>query len=74
MTEIRDNDSKEGWTWIFGSTKWHYIVNSRSLCQKWLLLGSPELVQGLDNSPDNCAECKKKLEKMRHVLCKNQKK
>ncbi len=56
---------KEGWTWIFGSPKWHYMINGRSLCGSWLLLGNPELEQGNDNSPDNCKSCKNKLIKKR---------
>jgi hypothetical protein len=52
---------KGGWTFIIGSPKWHYIVDHRSLCGRWLMLGSPKLEQGLNNSPDNCKECRKRL-------------
>lgn len=54
---------KEGWTWIVGAAKWHYMRNGRSLCGKWMLLGKPELEQGNDSSPDNCVACRRKLEK-----------
>ncbi len=52
---------KEGWTWLINSTKWHYFRNSRSLCGKFALLSSTSLEQGNDNSPDNCAPCKRAL-------------
>ncbi|MFA5559935.1 MAG: hypothetical protein WDA59_10885 [Methanofastidiosum sp.] len=54
---------KEGWTWLSNSPKWHYFRNGQSLCGKWGLLGNHELEQGKNNSPDNCAICRKKLEK-----------
>ena len=58
---------KEGWTWIFNSRKWHYFQEGRSLCRNFALLGSADLEQGNDNSPDNCATCKKKLKKEKNV-------
>ncbi len=56
---------QEGWTWLVNSRKWHYFRNSRSLCGKFMLLGSmlDELVQGNNNSPDNCLICRRKREK-----------
>lgn len=51
---------KEGWTWLSNSTKWHYFVDGISLCGKWRLLVTGDLEQGKDDSPDNCAACKKK--------------
>jgi len=57
--------NKEGWTWLANSKKWHYFVEGRSLCGKFLLLQIPELEQGNDGSPDNCMACRKKLEKRR---------
>jgi hypothetical protein len=54
---------KEGWTWLFNSKKWHYFRDGKSLCKKWALLGSEDLEQGNDNSPDNCITCKKILNK-----------
>jgi len=53
----------EGWGWITNSPKWHYFVDGRSLCGKWIGLG--ELEQGNDGSPDNCTACKRALEKRR---------
>lgn len=56
----------EGWTWIIGSPKWHYVRNFRSLCGRWLLLVMPEdIEQGNDTSKDNCMGCRRKLEKER---------
>jgi len=51
----------EGWGWPGLSRKAHYFVNSISLCCHWAYTGPLE--QGKDNSPDNCAACRKKLEK-----------
>lgn len=55
----------EGWVWFLNSRKAHYIgSDGRSLCGKWAYLGS-SFEQGKDNSPDNCASCKRKLKKLR---------
>lgn len=54
---------EEGWTWLVNSRKWHYFINGRSLCGKFLLLVVPELEQGNDDSPDNCVICRRELEK-----------
>jgi len=55
----------EGWTWLINSRKWHYFRDSRSLCGKFALFDpmSGDLERGNDDSPDNCAACKRKLEK-----------
>jgi len=52
---------REGWTWLRNSRKWHYFVDNRSLCGRWMLFTAPGLEQGNDNSSDNCAMCQKKL-------------
>lgn len=58
--------SREGWIWLINSRKWHYFgPNGKSLCGKFFLLGNPELEQGNDNSPDNCAICRRKLIKQK---------
>jgi len=54
---------REGWGWIRDTRKWHYFVDGRSLCGKWMGLGLGELEQGNDDSPDNCVACKKALSK-----------
>jgi len=57
----------EGWTFVIGSPKWHYVRNHRSLCNRWglplLSENSEGIEQGNNDSPDNCATCRKKLEK-----------
>ena len=58
---------KEGWTWLFNARKWHYFRDGQSLCKKWGLLGSRDLEQGNDNSPDNCATCRKILKKEKNM-------
>lgn len=57
--------NKEGWTWLTNSPKWHYFRDSRSLCNKFMLFGEHKFEQNNDNSSDNCAMCKKKLDKER---------
>ena len=59
--------NKEGWTWLWNVKKWHYFREGRSLCGKYLLMGSGELDQGNDNSPSNCKSCCKKLLKAKHT-------
>ena len=49
---------KEGWFRPWESKKWHYFRAGRSLCGKWGFPG--ELSNGMDNSPDNCADCRRK--------------
>ena len=54
----------EGWTWLVNSRKWHYFTQDKlSLCGKFMLLSLGALEAGNDDSPDNCAACKKKLAK-----------
>jgi hypothetical protein len=53
---------KEGWGYLqnVGSNKWHYFKDDgRSLCGRFMNLSS-RLEQGNDESPDNCAACRKK--------------
>lgn len=57
-TDFRDF---EGWGWPANSKKAHYFLEGsiRSLCGKWAFTGERE--SGKDESPDNCAECKRRL-------------
>lgn len=57
----------EGWTYLLNSRKWHYFINGISLCRKFMLISRPELEQGNDDSPDNCAACRKKLAKSKKI-------
>jgi hypothetical protein len=52
-----------GWNWLFNSRKWHYFEkDGRALCRRFLILGSNlDAKQGGDDSPDNCAGCRKAL-------------
>jgi len=59
MTE----ENKEGWTWLSNSRKWHYFVDGRSLCGRFMLFSTSGLEQGNDTSTDNCMACMKALEK-----------
>jgi len=52
---------KEGWNWIFGSPKWHYFRDGKSLCGKWMILGKNESAEtGNDESKSNCKVCSRK--------------
>jgi hypothetical protein len=55
----------EGWGHLDNTYKWHYWAEGdvRSLCRKWGYFRRPELGQGGDDSPDNCAACAKRLAK-----------
>lgn len=51
-----------GWVFISGASKWHYVGDdSKSLCGRWMYLGSTAPEQGNDDSKDNCATCRNKL-------------
>ena len=34
------SETKEGWTWLINSRKDHYFRDGKSLCGKWMVLGS----------------------------------
>lgn len=50
----------EGWGFPLNSRKAHYFVDTFSLCRKMGFYRG-DLEQGNNNSPDNCAECRKRL-------------
>ena len=55
--------SEQGWGWLSNSPKWHWFTkDGRSLCGKWFTF-QKDFDPGMDNSPDNCRGCKKKLAK-----------
>jgi hypothetical protein len=60
---------KEGWAFLWNSKKVHYFRESRSLCGRWLCFSMEFYPDENLNSPDNCAECRrrrtKELEKMK---------
>lgn len=58
----------EGWTWLWNSRKWHYFVDGKSLCKRWMVFGSPELEQGNDDSKDNCKKCRSELKKRQQKM------
>ncbi len=52
----------EGWSPTRGC-KWHYFTtDGRSLCLRWGFNTAPR-DQGNDDSPSNCAECRRRLAK-----------
>lgn len=54
-------DKREGWTHLYNAYKWHYFRNYESLCKKWMILSDAALEQGMNQSPDNCAMCMRKI-------------
>lgn len=56
-----------GWSWLHNATKFHYFVDGRSLCGRWLCLFLPteDLEDGKDEHPDNCKACSRAVKKMR---------
>lgn len=60
----------EGWNWLWNSRKWHWFgQDGRSLCRRFLLLGTNRDAQhGNDSSPDNCAECARRLAKQQSAV------
>ena len=54
----------EGRGWPLLSRKAHYFVGTRSLCGKWGFYAG-RLEEGSDGSPDDCAECSRRLAKRR---------
>lgn len=56
-------NADEGWGWPLLSKKAHYFINGLALCRRWAYAGPLE--HGKDDSPDNCAACRKILSKSR---------
>ena len=58
MTDKR----QPGWAMPHGANKWHYFSTDLfSLCMRWVFSG--ETQPGNDDSPENCAECRRRLAK-----------
>ena len=67
--ELTMTGDRRGWGWPMDAKKAHYFIfasdrtwNS-SLCGGWAYGGNLE--DSNDDSPDNCKECLKKLQKIR---------
>ncbi|MHC4620354.1 MAG: hypothetical protein ACYTEQ_21605 [Planctomycetota bacterium] len=54
-----EEEIKEGWGLPALSRRWHYFVNGKSLCGRWLFTGPVE--SGNNDSLDNCATCRRKF-------------
>ena len=54
--------AKEGWNWLWNARKEHYFRNGRSLCGRWLCLGSDLLPDEPVNSK-LCRTCQRKRQK-----------
>ncbi len=60
------SDTLEGWWWPRNSRKAHYMVGTLSLCGRMSTFRQPTpgmYETGGGGSPDNCAECKRRLAK-----------
>ena len=54
----------QGWVTLINSRKYHYFNGSRSLCCKFLYLGSEYDPDDGKPSKNDCAECRKRLIKI----------
>ncbi len=58
----------KGWAKLDNATKWHWFnseMGNTSLCGKYMVLRKPAMLEeGIDDSPDNCKPCMKRLAKM----------
>lgn len=60
-------DGHDGWGWGPNSRKAHYFTGGLSLCRRWGYVGP--LTQNQEGSrPDDCAECTRRLAKLRASL------
>jgi hypothetical protein len=64
---------REGWGWPANSRKAHYFIYGKSSRGEWLfaadalcgrMMFAGALEEGGDGSPDNCAECKRRLKRL----------
>jgi hypothetical protein len=55
----------EGWAMPGNARKWHYYVDGRSLCGKWVILGGSLQADTGRTSSADCAGCRAKVEKRR---------
>jgi hypothetical protein len=59
---------REGWNYLLNARKFHYFVDGRSLCKRYMLLASPEDMDKSErDSPDDCLKCRAALKKRRSV-------
>jgi len=52
----------EGWAKPLNTRKFHYFVDKRSLCDRYMYFGDLEADTGKE-SPDDCKSCRRKLDK-----------
>lgn len=55
--------TREGWTWLWNAPKEHYFREGRSLCGRWLCLGSDLYPHPSEVRGKVCSTCLKKLER-----------
>lgn len=53
----------EGWAAPLRARKWHYFVEGRSLCRRWVYLGNCEADDKGLRSSEDCVVCIRKLDK-----------
>jgi hypothetical protein len=59
-TIMSEEKKPEGWAFLWNSKKWHYFRDCRSLCGRWLCLSYDVEKEEKIDSPDNCAECRRR--------------
>lgn len=57
------SEVNSGWACPSNSRKFHYFVDARSLCLKWMFFGQLQSDDGTPNSND-CKDCRNRLTKM----------
>ncbi|MEM1268426.1 MAG: hypothetical protein AAGI08_00125 [Bacteroidota bacterium] len=65
MKGVNTETEHKGWAGVVGGRKYHYFVDMRSLCGRYMFFGPSE---NLDDSKhqhsENCATCKRKRNKL----------
>lgn len=61
-----------GWIYIKLKDQWHFFAGGRSLCRKFTVVktGKNKLTDRDDNDPENCADCKERLQTIREAQIK----
>jgi hypothetical protein len=56
--------TNQDWVTLLNSRKYHYCIGSRALCGKYLYVGNEYDPDNGKPSKDDCAECRKRLDKI----------
>lgn len=67
MSQPEGRKLEDGWRFPYASQKAHYFEGITSLCGKWMFLGETQAGADAPPSPDDCAACRRKLDKLNGV-------